>query len=369
MARRNPSRRDALKLVGGIAAGAALGAVSPLRSALAAPAIGKDQVLTVSVWGGVSQDSVIANVQPEFVKQTGATIAYDIGGVGARYNKLLAQKDNPAIDVFFGGDENMVTGLKAGVLMPIQRKALPNAADVGSWAFGLKTGQTADTLGGVPVSVNAYVLAYNPDTVKDPITSYADMWKPEFAGKLAYAAPVHTSMPQLTIIAAEMSGGSATNIDPGFKKLADLRPAKLTVFWTDWAPLLKTGDVTLATEYLYYLETMKNDKYPIAYVYPKEKAIGSISHLGLVKGTKNEELAGAFMNIMLEPSVQKAVAVGTYQGLTNTKVQLSDAEKARCASAANVDQIRFFDPEVLAASRAVWTERLNTEVVPQWRTR
>jgi putative spermidine/putrescine transport system substrate-binding protein len=246
---------------------------------------------------------------------------------------------------------------------------LPNLGDVGSWALGLKTGQTADTVGGVPVSVNAYVLAYNPDTVKDPITSYADMWRPEFAGKLAYAAPVHTSMPQLTIIAAELAGGSVTNIDPGFQKLATLRPAKLTVFWTDWAPLLKTGDVTLATEYLYYLETMKDQKYPIAYVYPKEKAIGSVSHLGLVNGSQNQELAAAFMNVMLEPAVQKAIAIGTYQGPTNVKVALSDAEKARCANADTVEKIRFFDPEVLAASRPAWTERLNTEVVPQWGAR
>src|ERR1700710_2556811 len=113
------SRRDLLK------GAAATGLAAQGAPALAAPAIGKGSTLTVSVWGGISEDSVKAYVAPEFTRLTGATIAYDIGGVGARYNKLLAQKANPAADVFFGGEEAIVGGHKAGILAPASRKSLP----------------------------------------------------------------------------------------------------------------------------------------------------------------------------------------------------------------------------------------------------
>ena len=326
-------------------------------------------MLTLSTWGGITQDSIKAYVAPEFERSTGAKLAYDIGGLGARYNKLLAQRANPSADVFFSTDEAIVSGRKAGILTDAAMKNIPNYSEVADWAKTVKPEGAGDQLPGVPYTLIAYVLAFNPEIVKQPPTSWADMWRPEFAGKLAFASPVHSMMPAFVIVAAELAGGSASNPDAGFKKLAELRPAKLTVFWTDWAPLNKSGDVTLGTEFDYYLEAMKNQKYPIDYVIPKEKGFGASEYVSIVKGTKNQELAEEFLNQMIAQKAQHAFAVETFQGPINTKVSLSSAEAKRCACGVRVDQLRFFDPNVFASNRAAWTERLNTEVVPNWRTR
>jgi len=72
---------------------------------------------------------------------------------------------------------------------------------------------------------------------------------------------------------------------------------------------------------------------------------------------------------MLEPRVQEPFAIETYQGPTNKNVKLSPAQIALCACGARVDQLRFFDPSLFADRRAAWTERLNTEVIPNWRAR
>jgi putative spermidine/putrescine transport system substrate-binding protein len=363
------SKRTALKLIGGTTAGTLVGVAPTRRSGLFTPALGDTSTLTVSIFGGVIQDAVKAHLEPEFKKLTGASVSYDIGGVGARYNKLLVQKNNPTIDVFVSGEEAIVSGIKANVLTPIVRKNLPNLADVASWAQVVKTGATAEAIGGVPWAVNGYVLSFNPERVKDPPTSWNDMWRPEFAGKIAIASPVHAVMPGFVIMAADLAGGSITNVDPGFKKLAELRPSKLTVFWTDWAAMLKTGDTIAASEFNFYLEGMKSEKYPIEYIIPKEKGIGSVAHVGLVTGTKNRELSEAFINLMIDPGVQKAFSTSMYNGPTNQKVALSDSEIARCTCGAKPNQLRFIDPEFAAAQRPAWTERLNLEVVPQWKTR
>lgn len=62
------------------------------RNGLAAPLIAKGAVLTVSTWGGVTQDAIAKNVGPVFIKATGATLAFDIGAQGPRYSKLLASQ-------------------------------------------------------------------------------------------------------------------------------------------------------------------------------------------------------------------------------------------------------------------------------------
>lgn len=358
-------RRETLKGLAAVAAGAAGSALN--RTAIAAPAVAKGTVLTVSTWGGITQDGIKAHVAPEFERSTGATLAYDIGGLGARFNKLLAQRTNPSADVFFSTDESILAGSKAGILTSASRKNIPNYADVADWAKTIKA--AGDELPGVPYTLIAYILGFNPALTKEPITSWADMWRPEFDGKLAFASPVHSMMPAFVILAAEMTGGSVTHPDSGFAKLAELKPAKLTVFWTDWAPLDKSGDVGLATEFDYYLEAMKDQNYPILPVVPKEKGFGAPEYVSIVQGTKNKELAEEFLNQMIAPKAQQAFAVETYQGPVNTKVGLTAAEQARCSCGLGVEKLRFFDPQVFADNRAVWTERLNTEVVPKWGTR
>jgi len=354
------TRRNALKAMGSLAAAPILGAPTLLKAA--------DTTLTVSTWGGITEDSIRKHVQPRFEKLTRTTLAFDIGGQGARYNKLLAQRTNPPADVFFSTDEAVVSGTRAGILMPATRKNIPNFSDLAPWARPLKS-DTDTNVGGVPYSLLAYALAYNPQLVKTAPTRWADLWEPQFAGKIAFVSPVHSVMPAFVIIAAEMAGGSASNVDPGFRKLAELKPAKLTVFWTDWAPLNKSGDALLATEFDYYLEAMKDQKYAIDYVYPKEKAIGSFEYASLVNGSKKRELGEAFLNLLIDPKVQEAVAAETYQGPTNTKAHVPAEIASRCACGSRIEQLRFFDPVVFADNRAAWTERLSLEVVPQWGAR
>ena len=299
---------------------------------------------------------------------TGAKLAFDIGGLGARYNKLLAQKGNQGADVFFGTDESMVGGIKNGVLEYADLTALPNYADVQPWAKTIK-----DPAGQVSLVSNtliSYVLAYNPDKVKTPPKAWADMWDSAFDGKLAFAAPAHSMMPAFVIVASELAGGSATNVDPGFAKLAKLRPNKLTFFWTDWAPMLKTGDTVGATEFDYYLETMKSQGYPIDYVFPEEGAFGAAEGAALVAGTKNREVAQVFLNLLIDPKIQAVFAEKLFQGPTNKRVEPPASVAARMSfGAEKLKKIRFFDPVFWYENRPAWTERMTTDVVPEWKVR
>jgi len=357
---RGLSRRNLLRGAG------ALGLAGALP---AAPALAQPRALTVSVWGGITQDAIKAHVLPEFEKRTGATLAFDIGAQGARYNKLLAQKNSPSADVFFAGDEAIVAGHRAGVLTPAHRKSLSNLAEVAEWAMRVKEKVPDDMVPSVPFTMIAYMLGYNPELVKEKPTSWADMWRPEFRDKLAFAAPAHTLMPAFVIIAAELAGGSETNVEPGFKKLAELRPAKLAYFWTDWAALDKTGDVTMATEFDYYFEAMKDQKYPIDYVNPKEKGIGCPESVAIVAGTKNREIAEVFLDLMISAQVQEVFATQLYAGSINKTVKLSPAVEARCSCGAKIEELRYFDPAMFADNRPAWTERLNIDVIPNWRAR
>ena len=359
------SRRKALAYLGAAAGGVGFAA----RRGIAAPAVAKGTVFTVSTWGGVTQDAIAKHAGPVFSGATGATIAFDIGPQGPRYSKLMAQRASPSSDVFFGSDESLIGGLRAGILTPARRKNLPHLGEVNKWALTVPSPAGDDLIGGVPYGLIAYVIGYDPDKVKTPITSWNDLWRPEFAGKLAFASPFHSMMPELVVVAAELAGGSMQNIDPGFKKLAELRPAKLGFTWTDWAALYQSGDIIIATEFDCYLDVMKNQNYRIEYVVPKEKGLACLDGVGIVKGRPNPELAEFFLDTIMAPDVQTGLSEDLFQGPINSKVVLPADLKAKCNCGANAEDLRFFDPAPFVALRPAWTERLNTEVVPHWGTR
>lgn len=354
------SRRSMLKGAAALAASAAMPAWSQ-----GAPAIAKGSTLTVSTWG-VIQDQIKEHVQPEFERATGAKLAYDIGAQGARYNRILAQRNSPPADVFISADDMVIAGVRAGVLQPMPRSAVARTAELHDWAI-LGKGLVPDgNFAGIAFGVVAHVIGYNPDTVKRKPASWADLWAPEFAGKLAFCAAAHSEMPRFVITAAEMTGGSAQAPDSGFKKLAELRPAKLMFTWTDWAALFKAGEVVIATEFDYYLQTMKRQGYPIEWVVPKERGFASLQSVSIVRNAKSPELAAAFLNTIIEAKIQYAFATEVKQGISNGTVKLTPQQAAQCTCGAQIDQLRFFDPVMIADVRPKWTERITTEVVPHW---
>ncbi|MCL4458899.1 MAG: ABC transporter substrate-binding protein [Chloroflexi bacterium] len=316
--------------------------------------------LVVSTWGGMTEESLKKYVIPKFEKESNCTVTLDIGGQGARYNKLLAQKASPTVDVFFSTDEAVHAGLKENLFAKLEAKNIPRWKEVYDWMN--TTGEY-----GVTYSVITYALAYHTEKVKNPPTSWNDCWREEFKKRFSAPAPAHSNAPAFLITAAELAGGSVDNIEPGFKKLAELRPNKLTVFWTDWAPLLKTGDTWLATEFDYYVRIMQVQGYPVEFVLPKEKGFVAVETLSVVNGSKNKELAEAYINAMLDPEGQAAIAKDYFIGPSNKNAKVDPAVANKISYGDNLTKLgRVFDSKIWAERRPMWTEKWNTEVLPKW---
>ena len=79
------------------------------------------------------------------------------------------------------------------------------------------------------------MLAYNTQFVKEPPKSWADLWKPEYKGKVALP-DIGTSHGLFFVsIVSKMQSGDLYNTDAAFAKLQTLKPNVLT-FWTSQRP-------------------------------------------------------------------------------------------------------------------------------------
>ncbi len=359
------SRRDVLRWMG-LGAGAV--AAAPLLAACggsdAAPKSsptgipdGSGRTLSVSVWGGETERAFKEVVAPVFAELTGAKVQFDTGSGGERFNKLLAQKDSPTVDVFVNSGENVFQANRQGLLVDIDEGRVPNAADIADWAklfpYGISYGLVAFGLTRSP-SVGA-------------LGSWKDLWRPEYAGKLGLPGIGHTQMPMFLIIAAELHGGSESDIDPGLKALAKLDPGVLQYFWTEWADRAKAGEVTVVPEFNYSLLGAQGAGVDFVYDFPQEKAIAADNTMSIVKGRPNEDLAHVFLDVAFDADVQTDFCAEWLGSPANTKATIAPKIAGRVPLAADIlDQVRFFDLGAIATKRAEWTERLNAEVLPSW---
>ncbi len=318
--------------------------------------------LIISVWGGVTEEWFREHVEPAFKEiYPNVSVVYDVGGMSARFNKLLAQKANPEIDLFISTSEALFAAIKEGLVSKINRANVPNMDGLYDWAL------PAPDYGAAYAAI-AEGLCYNPDFFGDnPPTSWRDLWRPEVQGKISVPAIGHSQMPQFIVEAAELNGGSLGKIDPGLEYLAQLKPAAQTFFYTGWNAQFEAGDVVLAVDFDYYCNFLKDQGSNIEFIIPDEGAWGSVQHAAVVAGTENPEMVETFINILLSPEAQTSVAYDLLNAPASPNVELTPELEQRLAVAGeSLSQIEWFDEKFSVEVRPGWTELMNTLVAPSW---
>jgi putative spermidine/putrescine transport system substrate-binding protein len=247
---------------------------------------------------------------------------------------------------------------RLGKVVNFDNALVPNAAQVYDWAKLFPYG--------ISYGLIAFGLARSSQIA--PLRSWTDLWRPEFKGRLGMPAIGNTQFPMMLIILAEAFGGSADNIEPAIKKLAELDPIALTLFWGQWADAAKSGKLLVVPDFNYFVLDAKAAGIDFTFDFPQEKAIAADNTMAIVKGSPNIDLAHAFVNVALDAEVQTAFC-GIWQGSpVNKSAKIAPNIQGKVPLAAEIlDKVRFFDLGFIATKRAEWTEALNSRVLAKWK--
>lgn len=278
-----------------------LGLLSAAAIVLTAmPASAADKLI-ISSWGGSWKELIEGTVAKKFTAETGVQVEFVTGGTIDRLNKAKLAKGNPESDITFTTSHVGWLYANDGLYETLNFDKIPNAKSlvpqakispfhIGSWAY-------------------VYTIGYRPDMVPAGIKfdSWADLWRPELKGKIS--APDFDAS-HLVAIAAALEGGDAASWQKGSAKLKALKPNFKAYYANDAASqqLMQNGEapvqVMLSMNAYYIASQGVNVKLAI----PKEGAVLGIDTVGIMKGSKNAELAYKFINILLDPAVQSEIA-------------------------------------------------------------
>jgi putative spermidine/putrescine transport system substrate-binding protein len=220
---------------------------------------------------------------------------------------------------------------------------------------------------GPAIFFQAVGLTYNPEKIKTPPTSWADLWKPEYKGRVGITNLNSTLGTGWLVEVSKMRGGSESNVEPGFKAIEELKPSLAAVAANPGAlaTLFQQGQIDISPGNFNAIQILKARGVPVEFVKPKEGTIAFKTTAHVVKNSPNKALAAALIESAMSPEVQSRLMKSPYLIVpTNTKVAMEgEIQKVLARDHADLKKSFVFqDWKKINEQRASWIERFNREI-------
>jgi putative spermidine/putrescine transport system substrate-binding protein len=299
----SPNRR---RLLAGLS-GAALGGL---------PFVSRAQAdgFVAMTYPGVWEQAARSIIVPAFKKHSPLPVALSPVLVVDAMAKLAASRNNPPYDFILIDEPSSIQARAMDLIMPLPTASIPNLARVPQSLVG-KDGY------GVNVALQVFGIVYNPTTVKNKPTSWEDLWRPEYKGRVLISGPDTTIGMTWMAMLAKLHGGSEQDLEPAWKALARLKPNLATIPSSPGAvgTLFQQGQADIAVGFLSVEEPLRARGVDIAIAKP-DTGWGVVSNIAqIVKGSKVASAAAAYIDTYLETDVQAKMAEAPYYSVPTNR--------------------------------------------------
>jgi len=313
-------------------------------------------------FGGTHEKNLREHAIPAFEKQSGIKVIYVAGTMAANFARAQAQMRRPDADVLWNNDLIHLIGKKMGLyekLDPGRVGNLPDVYDVARDKDGI----------GVMQGFQAEGIQYSARVFKDKgwaaPTSWYDLWKPEFKGRVGLYAGTNAYTQYFIPLLARLEGGNERNTDGAFRRLRELAPAVPT-FPTSPAELdnlIKQGEVWIAVNGSSRVYELQAAGFPTDFVHPKEGAVIFGNWFDVLKGAPHPEAAQDLVNFLIGVTAQEAFARHVFFAPINRATRLDPAVAAKVPyGQEQIGRMMKLDFEAMNDNVARWTERFNKEI-------
>lgn len=256
--------------------------------------------LVISGWGGSWKDMVLQTAAKKFTEETGVEVEIISGGTIDRLNKAKLAKGDPEADITLTTSHVGWLYQNDGLFETLDYSRIPNAANIFP--------EAKISPGHVGIWSYVYTIGYLPEKVPADITfeTWEDLWNPKLKGMIALPDfdPSH-----IITVAAILSGSDAAGWQAGQDKLKALKP-NIKAFYTNDASsqqMMSSGETAVQVLLSGNAFHQMDQGVPIKLVIPEEGAIIGIDAVGIMKGTKNLDLAYQFINAAFDTESQAGV--------------------------------------------------------------
>src|SRR3990172_1096405 len=278
------------------------------------------------------------------------------GDTGTALNKAILSKDVPLADVFYGVDNTFLSrALSEGLFEPYESPLL----GVIPAQFKLDPQHRALPVDYGDVCLNFDIAYFEKKGLPVP-QSLEDLLKPEYKGMLVVQNPA-TSSPGLAFLLATISNFGSQGFVDYWRGLVANEVSVVndweTAFYTEYSrwggerPIVVSYASSPPVDLIFAEEPM--DAPVTAAVVADESCFRQIEFVGILKGTKNRDLAEAWVDFMLSRKFQEDLPLQMFVFPVNPEAQL---QPEFVDYLVEPQVTAFVSPEDIAAHREEWIE-------------
>jgi putative spermidine/putrescine transport system substrate-binding protein len=322
--------------------------------AMAPAAVAQTPTLKISVYG-IAQDEYRRDLYAPFEKKCGCTVVVETANSSERIAKLEANKSAPVIDVAALADFDALKAAREGLLEPIDVSKITSYDKL--YAF------TKDPIGdhmAVGYTFYATSIVYRSDKIA--IDGWADLFKPELAGRIALPNITTTQAAPTLAMLEKAEGGGGPDFTNAFQTLAKHKDDIVTFYerGSQLPQLFAQDEILAAVSGRFNWANILKLHRPIKWATPKEGQAGGMNVLAIVKGTKQKALALQFIDYWLSAEVQTRLANDLVDSPANTDVKVADhVAEALTYGAETAASLHFLPPADVLAHRDEWLAKWN----------
>jgi putative spermidine/putrescine transport system substrate-binding protein len=187
---------------------------------IALPPIARAQTTTMvsTIFGGAFEAAYRKHVVEPFQKANNAEVILKYGNSSEWVANSLLNRGNPEIDVIFLAYPDSIRAVNEELGMVLTPQDVPNVVNLHPVWYESYKKQA------VGLDYASWGITYRTDSGVPAPTSWLDLFKPEYAGKVIVPNLTASGGFQTLVMMAKLHGGSEDNIEPGFEAMKKLKP-------------------------------------------------------------------------------------------------------------------------------------------------
>ena len=274
------------------------------------------------------------NIATVYSRTTGTRINVALKGSGEALAQLIAEKDNPKTDVWFGGTgDPHLQAAEQGLTLEYKS---PTLAQLHPWAQQQAQQSKYRTVG---IYSGPLGFGYNPELLakkKLPVPrTWADLTKPIYKGEVQVANPASSGTAYTMIATLVQLMGEEKAFD--YLKALHQNVSQYTRSGTAPIKAVARGETAVSISFVHDGPGEKMQGFPVETITPTDGTGAEIGSMSLIRGARNLDAAKKFYEWALTPSAQEiAFTAKSFQVPSNKAARID-------ANVPDFRKIKFID--------------------------
>lgn len=356
MANHGMLRREYLKRAGALGGAAASVGLAGCVAGVGGGGGGGVNTLRLGTWGGTWQELMIDAVVDPYEENEGTTVEYVLGDNTDRLNKVIAQRDDPPVDVSQQDGAGCVRGANSDLWVPLDGDIVPTYPDIpdnfkgDSWVLQIFA---------------ASALLYNPNVVDEP-SSWDAYLNTDYKGQVG----LFTEDPTHDILAfslAQTDGESFKDVEAAFEMYEEVVSTMDPVYITSseqYGKEFAQENIVLGRYWSARAAQWESEGKPVRNVIPEAGAMTTNFGNGIPKniGEDRIQAAGTFIDYTLRNQAAQVIAENMFYTNPNPESTYPDDVASKLVQAEDLENLSVPDFSWIGENRASWRERANSIV-------